>query len=187
MLEKLVGVVDYGPQDLAGSFRAARKDTVAIAEEIGPERYGFSPAPGTRTLAQLLVHMAMSPKVQQQFHSINRFDKAQGGDLMRFAGSLPAEEQTPRSKEQIVGLLRQGGEQFAQWLENLPPDFLDERVAAEPGKTTTRFEVILRLKEHEIHHRGQLMLIERMIGLVPHTTRQKPGRATPAQAQNTAA
>jgi uncharacterized damage-inducible protein DinB len=180
-MEKLAGVIDYGPRDLADSFRAARKDSVIIAEEIAEEQYGFSPAPGSRTVAQLLIHMAMSPKVQQQFHSINRFDKAQAADLMRFVGTVSAEEQKPRSKEQIVGLLRQLGEQFAQWLEDLPPDFLDERIAVEPGKTKTRFEVILRVKEHEIHHRGQLMLIERMIGLVPHTTREK------AHAQGTTA
>jgi uncharacterized damage-inducible protein DinB len=35
----------------------------------------------------------------------------------------------------------------------------------------TRFEMLLGTKEHEMHHRGQLMLIQRMIGLVPHLTR----------------
>lgn len=27
-------------------------------------------------------------------------------------------------------------------------------------------------KEHEMHHRGQLMLVERMLGIVPHLTRR---------------
>jgi uncharacterized damage-inducible protein DinB len=182
-MEKLVAVLDYGPKDLAESFRAARRDTVIIAEEVGEEHYGFSPASGSRTVAQCLIHMAMAPKIQQQFHSINRFDKAQGAVLIRFAATVSAEEHAPRSKAQIVGLLRDGGEEFARWLEDLPPDFLDERVAVEPGRTKTRFEVILRVKEHEIHHRGQLMLIERMIGIVPHTTRDK-GRMAPAQSEH---
>lgn len=38
-----------------------------------------------------------------------------------------------------------------------------------PSKT--RFEMILGMKEHEMHHRGQLMLVERMIGIVSHLTR----------------
>ena len=29
------------------------------------------------------------------------------------------------------------------------------------------------VKEHEMHHRAQLMLIERMLGIVPHLTRQR--------------
>jgi hypothetical protein len=41
---------------------------------------------------------------------------------------------------------RSGGERFAQWLEDLPPDFLDER----------------------------------MIGLVPYTTRSKTAQALAA-------
>jgi uncharacterized damage-inducible protein DinB len=32
-------------------------------------------------------------------------------------------------------------------------------------------------KEHEMHHRGQLMLIQRLIGITPHLTRQREERA----------
>jgi hypothetical protein len=31
--------------------------------------------------------------------------------------------------------------------------------------------MMLSVKEHEMHHRGQLMFIERMVGLVPHNLR----------------
>jgi uncharacterized damage-inducible protein DinB len=41
----------------------------------------------------------------------------------------------------------------------------------------TRLEGLLALKEHEMHHRGQLMLIQRMIGIVPHLTREREERA----------
>ena len=45
--------------------------------------------------------------------------------------------------------------------------------AGAPGPATkTRFEMLLGPKEHEMHHRGQLMTIQRMIGQVPHLTRQ---------------
>jgi hypothetical protein len=37
---------------------------VTIAEEIGEENYGFSPVAEWRTVAHLLVHMAMALKVQ---------------------------------------------------------------------------------------------------------------------------
>jgi uncharacterized damage-inducible protein DinB len=36
--------------------------------------------------------------------------------------------------------------------------------------------MLLSAKEHEMHHRGQLMLMERMIGIVPHLTRQMQER-----------
>ena len=46
---------------------------------------------------------------------------------------------------------------------------------AEPA-TKSRFEMLLSAKEHEMHHRGQLMMMQRMIGLVPHLTRQMQER-----------
>ena len=46
---------------------------------------------------------------------------------------------------------------------------------AEPT-TKTRFEMLMSAKEHEMHHRGQLMLLQRMIGLVPHLTRRMQER-----------
>jgi uncharacterized damage-inducible protein DinB len=44
------------------------------------------------------------------------------------------------------------------------------------GNERSRFESLLSPKEHEMHHRGQLMLIERMLGIVPHLTRQRQQR-----------
>jgi uncharacterized damage-inducible protein DinB len=93
--------------------------------------------------------------------------------------SIVAEEQRPRSKAQIVALLRDEGERWAQWLESQADDFLAERVSFPPGMTPpskTRFEMLLGTKEHEMHHRGQLMLIERMLGIVPHLTRRMQER-----------
>jgi uncharacterized damage-inducible protein DinB len=32
--------------------------------------------------------------------------------------------------------------------------------------------MLMGVKEHEMHHRGQLMLIQRLLGITPHLTRQ---------------
>jgi uncharacterized damage-inducible protein DinB len=96
--------------------------------------------------------------------------------LMR---SIVAEEQTPRTKAQIIALLREEGERWAKWLQNQSDEFLAERVKFPSGMmppTKTRFEMLLGSKEHEMHHRGQLMLIERMLGIVPHLTPQMQER-----------
>lgn len=53
-------------------------------------------------------------------------------------------------------------------------DLLAERVkfpSDMASPTKTRFEMLLGTKEHEMHHRGQPILIERMLGIVPHLTR----------------
>ena len=174
----------YGAQDLARSFRTVRGNTLAIAEEIGEEHYGFRATPETRTVAQMLVHIALLPKLQMQIHKVERRTTLVGFDFPAFAGGLIAEEQTPRSKAQIVEMLRGGGESFAQWLEGIPDDFLGESVSMTFGApaSKTRFEMILGVKEHEMHHRAQLMLMERMLGITPHLTRQMQARIAAIQA-----
>jgi uncharacterized damage-inducible protein DinB len=47
-----------------------------------------------------------------------------------------------------------------------------------PAKT--RFEMLLGAKVHEMHHRGQVMLIKRMLGIVPHLTRHMQERMAAA-------
>jgi uncharacterized damage-inducible protein DinB len=56
---------------------------------------------------------------------------------------------------------------------------LAERVEYPEGMTPpskSRFEMLLAPKEHEMHHRGQLMLMQRMLGMMPHLTRQMQER-----------
>jgi uncharacterized damage-inducible protein DinB len=88
-----------------------------------------------------------------------------------------SEEDKLQKKAEIVQSLRASGEKFSAWLETLTPEFLAQRVTDFDGQTTkSRFERILGAKEHEMHHRAQLMLIERQLGIVPHITRQRQER-----------
>jgi uncharacterized damage-inducible protein DinB len=89
------------------------------------------------------------------------------------------------TKAEIVQRLREGGDQFAAWVESLSEDFLGEVVTMPPGgqpPSRTRFDMIISVKEHEMHHRGQLMLVERMLGIVPHLTRAMQARMAQMQA-----
>jgi uncharacterized damage-inducible protein DinB len=174
----------YTSKDLADAFRTVRKNTVIIAEEIPESQYDYRAAADTRTVAQTLVHIAFLPSVQAQIHGVERRDSLEGFDFPGLMQRIMAEEQTPRKKEQIVGLLRERGEKFGAWLEGLSDDFLAQRVTMPSGMTPankSRFEMILSVKEHEMHHRGQLMLIERMLGIVPHLTREMQARIAAMQ------
>ena len=43
-------------------------------------------------------------------------------------------------------------------------------------RVKSRFEMLIAPKEHEMHHRGQLMVVERMLGITPHLRRQMEER-----------
>jgi uncharacterized damage-inducible protein DinB len=174
----------YGAKDLASSFRTVRKNTLTIAQDIPEEKYGFRPAPDTRSVGELLAHISLSYSFQHQIHAQERRTSMAGFDFPALMQRLNAEEKAPRTKEQTLELLRTSGEKWAGWLDTLPDDFLAEQVAMPPGGTPpskSRFEMILSVKEHEMHHRGQLMLIERIIGIVPHLTRAMHARTAAAK------
>ncbi|HKV63669.1 MAG TPA: DinB family protein [Candidatus Acidoferrum sp.] len=175
----------YSAKELADSFRTVRKNTLVIAQEIPEEKYAFRPAPDTRSVVELLSHLALSHNFQYQIQAIERRTTLAGFDFPSMLKRIVAEEKEPRTKDQILDLLRTSGEKWAGYLLGLTEDFLAEQVQMPAGMTPptkSRFEMVLSVKEHEMHHRGQLMLIERLIGLVPHMTREMQSRLAAAAA-----
>ena len=165
--------MSYEGKELANAFRTVRKNTIQVAEDIPESRYNHSPAPDLRSVAHQLAHIALATRIWLEMNKTLRVTSLVGFDFLSLRDRQQAEENKSRTKAQILELLHTEGETFASWLETLTPEFLEEGVTDPDGKTVrTRFERILGAKEHEMHHRGQLMLIERQLGIVPHLTRQ---------------
>ena len=176
----------FGGPELAASFRTVRKNTLAIAHDIPEDKYSFRAAPDTRSVEELLAHIALSYNFQYQVHGKEKRTTLAGFDFPSLMQRMRAEEQTPRTKDQIIELLQKEGETWATWVEALPESFLAETILMPPGApqaSRTRFDMILSVKEHEMHHRGQLMLIERILGIVPHLTRHMQERFAAAAAK----
>ena len=60
-------MIAYGGAELARAYRTVRGNTLQIAEDIPDDKYGFVPAPGARSVSQLLAHIAYSAKLQDRF------------------------------------------------------------------------------------------------------------------------
>ena len=168
----------YGGKELATAFRTVRNNTITIAEDIPENKYDFRASPDTRTVQQMLAHIALSTGFQSHVHR-NRIVDMKTLNFQELFQKLSAEEAKPRSKAETIAFLKGEGDQFAAFLEELPESFLSESVTLMPGATPqvkTRFEMLLSAKEHEMHHRGQLMTMQRMIGVTPHITRQQQER-----------
>jgi uncharacterized damage-inducible protein DinB len=165
----------YGGKQLADSFRGVRANTITIAEDIPEDQYSFRPVPDVKSVAEQLAHIAVSTGWQVEVHSaeISHIDFAMfGASLAKSA----AEEQALNSKSAIIAALRERGEQFASFLEGLDDARLEQKVTFPPPvqpSEKTRLEMLLSAKEHEMHHRAQLMVYERMLGIVPHLTRRR--------------
>ena len=179
-------MVCYGGKELADAFRTVRKNTIQVAEDIPESKYDFVAAPDVRPVGKMLTHVAIATRVLEEVHG-KKLNTLVGFNFFGLMDEFNAEENKPRTKAEIVQLLRSEGEKFASWVETLTTEFLAETVTEPDGKTTkTRFERFLGAKEHEMHHRAQLMLIERQLGIVPHLTRQFQERMAQMKAQRAA-
>src|SRR4051794_33169587 len=168
----------YGGKELAAAFRTVRANTIKIAEEIPENKYEFRPAPDCRTVGQTLAHIAIGTGFQHHVHS-NKISDMSTVNFPEIFQQFTADEGKPRTKAETIAFLKTEGDKFAAFLESLPEPLLGEQVKMSPGMTPpskSRFEMLLGAKEHEMHHRAQLMTVQRMIGQVPHLTRQMQER-----------
>jgi uncharacterized damage-inducible protein DinB len=175
----------YSAKDMAAAFRTVRSNTIKIAEEIPEDKYGFQAASDSRTVAQTLVHIATATRFATVVHGEQKLKTLEGFNFYSFMHPILAEEQKSRSKAEIIQLLRTSEDQFADLLGGLSEEFLAETVSFPAGAqppAKTRFEMLLGPKEHEMHHRAQLMVLQRMLGLVPHLTREQQARMAQMQA-----
>jgi uncharacterized damage-inducible protein DinB len=164
----------YGSRELAASFRTVRNNTIQIAEDIPEDKYDFVPAPGVMSVSETLRHLAYATILHFDFHRDRRITTLQGYDFGALIVRIRAEEKQPKTKAEIVATLKQTADEFETWLASLSSEFLAETFTDVMGQNPkTRLEQLLGAKEHEMHHRGQLMLMQRMIGIVPHLTRRR--------------
>lgn len=165
----------YGSKQLADSMRTVRKNTIVIAEDIPEKDYGYRPSPESRSVAETLVHIASLSRADRLIHEEQHLSSLEGFDFGQLIQKSEMEEKRQVSKSEVVALLLTEGDRWCQWVEALPEALLSEQVRMPGGTSKSRFEMLLGTKEHEMHHRGQLMVIERLLGIVPHLTRNRRG------------
>lgn len=182
----------YGAKEMAESFRTVRRNTLQIAKDIPEDKYGFRATDETMTVAQELAHIACSTMWAVQAHAVDRKTHITFEDFGGYMSRTAEAEKQLTTKTDIVNALTKNGEEFANFLERMTDEQLGECVSFPPPvqpSSKSRFEMLLGIKEHEMHHRAKLMVSERLLGIVPHLTRARQERMAAAapQAGTTAA
>lgn len=176
----------YSASDFARSFRTVRKNTIQIANDIPADQWDFRPAPDTRSVAELFAHIAALTHLPTQLHFVDRRTFMGMAEFQVYSAEGTAFAQSLTTRAAILRALETKGQEFAAALEAMTDAELAVRVNFPPPmepSSKSRFELLLGIKEHEMHHRGQLMLILRLLGVVPHLTRERQARMAPAPAR----
>src|SRR5215831_8718994 len=102
----------YGAKELAESFKTVRKNTLQIAEDIPENKYSFKAADDVRTVEKMLTHIALATRFQYAVHSEKR-TSMEGFNFPALFQEVTAEEAKPRTKAEVIALLRNEGEKWA--------------------------------------------------------------------------
>src|ERR1041385_628062 len=95
----------YGGADLARSFRTVRKNTLKIANDIPETQYGFRASKDTRSVGELLAHIAASVGWTFRVHAMDRAKSMTFDDFARYGAENAAYEKSLKTKNDIVKAL----------------------------------------------------------------------------------
>jgi uncharacterized damage-inducible protein DinB len=171
----------YGSSELARSFRTVWGNTLKTAEDIPEDKYDFRPTPECRSVREVLAHLAVLSQGNYEAHAVRRITTFVGVDYAALARERAeqARQLALGPKSQLIDVLRADGEKWGAYLDRVTEEQLSVIVPFSPPAVPaakSRFEMLLSVKEHEMHHRAQLMVYQRLLGLVPHLTRERQAR-----------
>jgi uncharacterized damage-inducible protein DinB len=147
-----------------------RDGVIAEAESVPAEQLGFRPAPESRSVAELIVHIVESGEMMAG--ELTRPDgdftrQSYERHLKEHAGEISADQ----SKEALLVLLRDTGESGRRRIREGGELAMLQQIRRFDGIEGTRLAWMNHGIDHESYHRGQLALYLRLLGEVPALTR----------------
>jgi uncharacterized damage-inducible protein DinB len=136
--------------EYAKHFAALSKLSVAVAQAMPAEQYGFRPHPESMTYGELMSHIATT---NYQFCA---------GLKDTTAPALPS----PGDRDSIVKFLGDSFDYCAAVIPNLTEKQLNNRHDSPDGRLMGR-EILLAMYIHVAHHRGQAEIYLRYKGIKP--------------------
>jgi uncharacterized damage-inducible protein DinB len=153
----------------------ARQGVLAELRNLPADAFGFRPAAGSRTVAELAQHilqsgLLMSGELTRPDGDFRRKTyvallREHGGDVQRY-----------RSKVQLLAALTRAHAEGERKIRRAGELFMLQHIRRFDGLMGTRHAWMQHGIAHEEYHRGQLALYARLLGKVPALTQRIHGK-----------
>jgi uncharacterized damage-inducible protein DinB len=143
-----------------GEWTHVSKQLISLAEAIPADKYTWRPAPGVRSVSEVLMHIAIA-----NFYLLSVTGPKMPADIQS-----DEMEKTVTKKPEVIGYLKRSLDAVKTARAQLKPGDLQKRVKIQ-GKTVTVDGMYLRIIVHDNEHMGQLVAYARMNGIVPPWSR----------------
>ena len=139
-----------GPE-YAQSFLSHRSALLDLLEHLPEDQGNFAAWEGAMTFKGLLDHLNSSSRRMRSM----------------MAGQKPEPAQPSASFAEAKAVMQHDAPEIGGFLSSLTEDDLSRTVAAFGGMQMPISALVAGMLEHEIHHKGQIWMMARMIGVQP--------------------
>ncbi len=149
-------------------WKVTRSGLIDEVEKIPDDQFSFRATPETRSIAELVQHIIESQKilVAEGCH--------EAADIRRQTFAAHTQEHAAgvsgvTDKQGLINLLRSAMDDSESCMSALAAKW-DEPMMGLDGKQTTRGAFLTFAFSHEMYHRGQLTVFERLLNIEPVLT-----------------
>jgi len=155
-------------ENIIDGWREVRNGLIDEANQIPADQFGFQPAPDSRPVRRLLQHIVEAQKflVSEACRPDTNLMRASFADNVKtYAPAVGA----VNDKGALLDLMRTTMDEAAEQLRNAG-DELKNTMKRFDGKEIRKLEMMSFAIAHEMYHRGQLTVYERMLNIQPALT-----------------
>ena len=154
---------------LLESWKDTRQGLIDEVNTIPSDRFGFRATNETRTIAQLLQHVVETQKVfvaeickPDTDFEMNRFPLL----IRKYAAGVAS----VKEKNALIDLLRQSMYDAEMSIREFGEQRLNEKARRTDGREQTKLGILEYLVSHEMYHRGQITVYQRLLQIEPALT-----------------
>jgi uncharacterized damage-inducible protein DinB len=153
---------------LIALWKDVRSGLIQEAERIPADQYSFRATGETRSVAEVLQHIIQSERflIGETCREDCNLMRQSFADHIKEYGAGVA---NVSDKEELLALLQSSMEQSMATLESFK-DKLDDSMTRFDGRQTTKLAFLTFAMSHEMYHRGQLTVYERLLNIEPVLT-----------------
>jgi uncharacterized damage-inducible protein DinB len=155
-------------EQVVDQWQDVRNGLIKEVELIPAEQMGFKPASESRSVIELLQHVVESQRVLGGEMCRENTDFQRGFPAMMAEFAAGVKDAT--TKESLIDLLRSSMEETKSSVLSFGDSGFEKMMTRFDGKQCTKLTMLNFTVAHEMYHRGQLTVYERLLGIEPALT-----------------
>jgi uncharacterized damage-inducible protein DinB len=156
-------------EELIQRWTNVRKGLIGEVNQIPKDQFSFRGTAETRTIEEMIKHIVTFERVlirEQCRENANLGRRPFPEHIAEHAPHVA----TTQGKEALVTLLNNSIDESMQVVRQLGEEGLKQDTRHFDGSTLSKFSFFSFVMSHEMYHRGQIALCERMLGIEPELT-----------------